>query len=374
MSSCGAGLRAIAIFGGGTGGHLFPGISLAERARERFPGCRAVFFRTSRSVEDRVFHGRGLETVSLSLRPPSGGFASWIRYARDAVKVERTIRKDLARGVDAAFGLGGYASLPGILAARRLGIPVILLEQNVKAGRVNRLLAPFVDAVACSFEETELPLASRRVVTGNPLRREVLEEARMSRPRVRSGRTVLVVGGSQGASGVNRAVRDALPELLDLREKIYWIHVAGDADKDGMSEAYRKTGFQAEVHAFTPDLPALMAQSDLVLGRAGGTTLSELAALGVPSVLVPYPHHKDEHQKRNAEVFVRSGGALLLEEAEITAESLRCVLQDVLLSPDRLASMARGARRLARTQAADAILDLAMELKSPCPPVSASSS
>lgn len=365
-------LRAIAFFGGGSGGHLFPGISLAERARERFPGCRAVFFRTSKSVEEKVFHGRGLETMPLSLRSPAGGFRSWLRYARDAVRVERAIGKQLAQGFDVAIGLGGYASLPGILAARSLGIPVILLEQNAVAGRVNRLLAPFVDAVACSFAETRLRLPKRQIVTGNPLRPEIAAAAaRAGGASRRSEKVILVVGGSQGSGALNKAVRDALPQLLELTEKIYWIHVTGDADKDGMTEAYRKNGFGADVHAFTPELPTLMAQSDLVLGRAGGTTLSELAALGVPSVLVPYPHHRDQHQKRNAEVFVRSGAALCLEERDLSVESLRTVLTEVLLSPLRLASMARGARSLARWHAADAILDLAREL---CPQASVSSS
>ena len=366
------GLRAIAFFGGGTGGHLFPGISIAERAKERFPGCRAVFFRTSRAIEEKVFAGRGLETLPIRIGAP-GGLSGWVRYLSQALKAEPMIRQVLSRGFDAAFGLGGYASMPGILAARALGLPVILLEQNAVAGRVNRLLSPIASAVACSFEGTRLRLAARAVVTGNPLRREVLEAARAGvRSSTGAVKTVLVVGGSQGAGALNRAVRDALPGLLELREKIYWIHVAGDADKDAMTEAYRKTGWHAEVHAFTPDLPRLMARSDLVVGRAGGTTLSEIAALGVPSVLVPYPHHGDQHQRRNAEAFVRSGGAVLVDESQLEPESIRRVFRDVLFAPERLSAMGRCVQALARPNAADAILDLAVELKNRCPPASAS--
>ncbi len=321
-----------------------------------------------------MFAGRGLETVPLRIGAPSGA-AGWLRYSLECAEAEPMIRRELARGFDVAFGLGGYASLPGILAARILGIPVVLLEQNAVVGRVNRLLAPLASAVACSFETTSLRFASRQIVTGNPLRREVIEAVQAARP-VSSAqvKTVLVVGGSQGAGAINRAVQDALPRLLEFRENIYWIHVAGDADKDGMLEAYRKTGWRADVHAFTPDLPRLMACSDLVVGRAGGTTLSEIAVLGIPSVLVPYPHHRDQHQLRNAEAFVRSGGAVLIDEDHLTSESLLRVLKDVLFAPERLEAMRKSIQALARPDAADAILNLAVELKQQCPPAFAFSS
>jgi UDP-N-acetylglucosamine--N-acetylmuramyl-(pentapeptide) pyrophosphoryl-undecaprenol N-acetylglucosamine transferase len=370
------GLRSIAFFGGGTGGHLFPGIALAERARERFPRCRALFFRTARAVEESVFAGRGLETTTLRIRSPGHRPLEWLRYSLDAVSAEREIRAALDTGFDVAFGLGGYASLPGLIAARLLGIPVILLEQNRAPGRVNRWLAPFVDAVACPFRETEFPLAARRAVTGNPVRRDVIAGASLRAGRKSRGerRTVMVVGGSQGASRINQAVKGALAELLEFREKIYWIHVAGDADKDAMTEAYRAHGWTAEVHGYTQELPGLMAKSDLVLSRAGGTTLSELAVMGLPSILVPYPHHKDQHQRKNAEVLVRAGAGRLVEESELGPESLRSVLRDVLFAPERLEAMSRNAQRLARPDAADAILDLALDLQRRCPPGSASSS
>lgn len=374
----GAALRAIAFFGGGTGGHIFPGVALAERARERFPGCRTVFFRTTRAVEDRVFAGQGLETVTLDVRPPGHHVLGWIRYSRDCGAACREIRTLLEKGFDAAFGLGGYASLPGILAARGLGIPVILLEQNCVPGKVNRLLGPFVDAVACPFPESARSLFGRREVTGNPVRSEVLDAARGKETGPsRAGlerRTVLVVGGSQGAAGLNRAVREALPALLEFREKIEWIHLAGDADKDIMAEAYRMNGYRAEVFGFSPHLPRLMARSDLVLGRAGGTTLAEIAVLGLPSILVPYPHHRDGHQRSNADLLERAGAALVLEEEDLNLETFRRVFREVLFAREKLESMGRSARSLSRPHASDAILDLALELKSRCPQGSAFSS
>lgn len=371
-------MNAIAFVGGGTGGHLYPGVALAERARERFHGCRTLFVRTSRAVEDHVFEGLDLETMTVEIRPPGNDLGGWLRYSREASRAQRKILGALQDGFDLVFGLGGYASLPGILAARLSHIPVILLEQNGVAGRANRLLAPFVDAVACARPESEFPLARRRKVTGNPVRRGVLEAARRRaslarHTRGRTRRTLLVVGGSQGAQGLNQSIRQALPSLLEFREKIYWIHVTGDADKHSMEKAYRTDAWDAEVHAYSPELPALMARSDLVLGRAGATTLCELAVMGLPSVLVPYPHHRDEQQRLNADVLVHAGGAHLIAENQLNADSLRAVFRDVLLAPERLQAMGESAHRLARPDAADAILDLALDVSDRCPSASVSS-
>lgn len=371
-------MKAIAFVGGGTGGHLYPGVALAERARERFHGCRTLFVRTSRTVEDHVFDGLGLETLTIEIRAPGHDVGGWLRYSREASRAQQKIRSALQEGFDLVFGLGGYASLPGILAARLSHIPVILLEQNGVSGRANRLLAPFVDAVACARPETEFPLARKRRVTGNPVRRGVLQAARGRAELRRSSeppprRTLLVVGGSQGAQGLNRAIREALPSLLKFREKIHWIHVSGAADKDAMEKAYRTDAWDAEVHAYSRDLPSLMARSDLVLGRAGATTLCELAVMGLPSVLVPYPHHRDEQQRLNAEVLVQAGAARLICENQLNSDSLRSVFHDVLFAPERLQAMGESAQFLARPDAADAILDLALEVSDRCPSASVSS-
>jgi len=368
-------LDAIAFFGGGTGGHIFPGIAVGERARERFPGCRAVFFRTSRSVEETVFEGRDLETRILSLGQPGRNPAGWLRYWREVRRAKQEILSVLRQGFQVAFGLGGYSSLPGILAAGKARIPVILLEQNRVAGRVNCLMAPFVAAVSCSYGDTRLRFPRRQEWTGNPVRREVLDAAvrrRTSGPPSRK-HTVLVVGGSQGARGLNLALRDALPALGDFLERIHWIHVTGDADKMTMTEAYRIQGWGADVLAYSHDLPELMARSDIFLGRAGGTTLAELAVMGLPSVLVPYPYHRDQQQFLNARALEERGGARVIAETDLNAGSLRRVFEEILLVPERLEAMGRSARSFARPDAADRILDLAVGLSRRCQPVSESS-
>lgn len=370
----------IAFFGGGTGGHLFPGIAVAERARERFPGVRTVFFRTSRAVEDRVFGGREVEMRSMTIAPPGRRPGGWLRYLRDVRVAARDALSAFGAGRWIVFGLGGYASLPGLVAARRRRAPAILLEQNRVAGKVTRLLAPWASAVCLSFPETRVRFSRRLEATGNPVRRDVIAAAddrraedRRVGPRPRGGRmTVLVVGGSQGAHGLNRGILEALPRLGAFSGRIRWIHVAGDADKDCMREAYRTHGWDAEVLAYSADLPRLMARSDLVLSRAGGTTLAEIAVIGVPAVLVPYPHHRDRHQSWNARTLEERGAAIVVEEPMLDSGSLRNVFEDILFVPERLEAMGRSARSIARPMASDSVLDLALDLSKSCRSLSAS--
>jgi UDP-N-acetylglucosamine--N-acetylmuramyl-(pentapeptide) pyrophosphoryl-undecaprenol N-acetylglucosamine transferase len=342
---------------------------VAERARERFPGCRILFFRTRRKVEERVFAEYGFDTRSMNLETPKASPIGWLKYSMQSVRAIGEIRRLLQVGFDAAFGLGGYASLPGIIAARKEEIPVVLLEQNQVPGKVNRFLAPFVNAVSCPNTAAAEGLRGRREITGNPVRREVLTAAFRRRRWFGAStfssrkRRVLVCGGSQGAHGVNRAIVDALGALEELRDRISWLHVAGDADCEMVAQSYRERGWEAEVRSFLPDLPYEMANSDLVIARSGGTTLAELAVLGVPAVLVPYPHHKDQHQLRNAQLLVGAGGARLIPENELSADRLREVFEEILFTPERLLEMEDAALSLGKPKAADAVLDLVLNLK-----------
>ena len=367
-----AALKALAFFGGGTGGHLFPGLAVAERARERYPDCDIVFFRTRREVEEKVFGNSGFRTELLDLSPPSGGAGAMVKYSLQSLRAISTIRKALTRSYDAAIGLGGYASLPGIVAARHMGLPVVLLEQNQIPGKVNRFAAPFVDLVTCPSPEVVDLFRGRREVTGNPVRGTVVRAAGRRRRWFAAGafstrkRKVFVVGGSQGAHGINKAVIGALEELSEYREKIHWIHVAGDADKKEVEKAYLDHGWEAEVVNYLKDLPHLLSHSDLVITRAGGTIVAELAVLGVPAVFVPYPHHRDQHQLKNAEALERAGGAILVPEEELGADTLRTIFEEILFEPDRLLEMEDRALSLGRPDAADAVLDLILELKETC--------
>ena len=365
-------IKALAFFGGGTGGHLFPGLAVAERARERYPDCDIVFFRTRRDVEEKVFANCGFKTELIDLSPPSGGAGALFRYSLQSLRALAAIRKALGTGYDAAIGLGGYASLPGIIAARHVGLPVVLLEQNQVPGKVNRLAAPFVDAVTCPSPEVVERLGGRREVTGNPVRGTVVRAARRRSRRFAAGvfskrlRQIVVVGGSQGAHGINKAITGALQQLFEYQGRIRWIHVAGDADKDEVEQVYREQGWEARVVSYLDDLPHELSNSDLVIARAGGTTLAELAVLGVPAILVPYPHHKDQHQLKNAETLVQAGGAMLVPEDELGADTLRTIFEEILFEPERILEMEDGALSLARPDAADEVLDLILELRETC--------
>ncbi|MEC8895200.1 MAG: undecaprenyldiphospho-muramoylpentapeptide beta-N-acetylglucosaminyltransferase [Planctomycetota bacterium] len=365
-------IKALAFFGGGTGGHLFPGLAVAERARERYPDCDIVFFRTRRDVEEKVFANCGFRTELIDLSPPSGGAGALFRYSLQSLRALAAIRKALGSGYDAAIGLGGYASLPGIIAARHVGLPVVLLEQNQVPGKVNRLAAPFVDAVTCPSPEVVERLGGRREVTDNPVRGTVVRAARRRSRRFAAGvfskrlRQIVVVGGSQGAHGINKAITGALQQLFEYQGRIRWIHVAGDADKDEVEQVYREQGWEARVVSYLDDLPHELSNSDLVIARAGGTTLAELAVLGVPAILVPYPHHKDQHQLKNAETLVQAGGAMLVPEDELGADTLRTIFEEILFEPERILEMEDGALSLARPDAADEVLDLILELRETC--------
>jgi UDP-N-acetylglucosamine--N-acetylmuramyl-(pentapeptide) pyrophosphoryl-undecaprenol N-acetylglucosamine transferase len=385
--AAGSGLRRLCIAGGGTGGHLMPGLALAERARERFPGVEVTFFRTRRAIEDQVFAeqpggGEGDMVVrELDLPPPGRSPPAWARFFRRCLLAEKVIRTELRRSPPGVLvALGGYPSLPGIIAAKRERVPVVLLEQNRSPGKVVRRLSRWATAVACPDGEAAARLLAGRhesferrgtrvVVTGNPLRRAIIQamDARAARRALRARRsderrTVVVLGGSQGSRGINRAIREALPSLQGLARKLSWIHLTGNADKDAMVEAYRSAGFEARVLGYSNQVPAFLAQADLAVARAGGTTVSELSAVGVPAILVPYPHHADRHQFHNAEALVQSGAARLVPEEELGPERIAELFRELLFDEARLAAMEEAALSLARPEAADLVLDLILQV------------
>jgi len=367
-------MKRLFVAGGGTGGHLVPGLALAERAIERFPGLRVTFFRTSRPIEARVFAGAHVEIEAreLDLSPPGRSLPSWVRFIRACHSAQALVREEIRRDrPDALVALGGYPSLPGIIAALRERVPLVLLEQNCVPGRVVRLLWQRAALLSCPAQAlSKLPGAGRGrplvAATGVPLRSAVVKaaaERRLSPAAPPEAlRTVLVVGGSQGARGLNRAIREALPALAKFRNRISWIHVAGDADKEDMAEAYRKGGWESRVLGYAPDLPALLARADLVIARSGGTTVSELTAIGVPAALVPYPHHRDRHQLLNALPLVEAGAARLIHEEKLGPESMTRLFEEVLFDPARLRAMEAAARALGSLEATDGVLDLILRV------------
>ncbi|HEX6983994.1 MAG TPA: UDP-N-acetylglucosamine--N-acetylmuramyl-(pentapeptide) pyrophosphoryl-undecaprenol N-acetylglucosamine transferase, partial [Planctomycetaceae bacterium] len=264
---------------------------------------------------------------------------------------------------EAAIGHGGFASVPLAIAARRRGVPLLLLEQNVVPGRATSWLSRWAERVCVSFEETRgvLPKRTPTLVTGNPVRRAITASGgrRRDARHTTDPPTLLVLGGSQGAAGVNAT---AVAALAGSERKDEWriVHQTGERDASAVRAAYSDAGLSAEVAAYFPDLPSRYVEASLVVSRAGATTLAELACLGVPTILVPYPGALRDHQRKNAEHFASAGGALIVPEGPTAADRLRRVLDELSDAPDRLADMSRAMRALARPDAASAVADVFM--------------
>ncbi|MBM4032636.1 MAG: undecaprenyldiphospho-muramoylpentapeptide beta-N-acetylglucosaminyltransferase [Planctomycetes bacterium] len=334
----------LTLAGGGTGGHLFPGLALGEEVRRRHPDARLLLLCTDRDEAYEGTHEAGIECVAI----PCIHYGSLARRVAALLPAFVRAMRCIGRfGPDAVVGLGGYGSVAPVLCAALRGIPSILLEQNVVPGRANRLLARFADEVDTQWEESVPRFgAGRRVqVTGNPVRgfiqrRERAEcaEALGLDPALP---TLLVMGGSQGASPLNTLTMAALPILATSGVRMQAVHLSGAADAERLRASYEQYGVPAKVFAFLADMPLAYGACDLALSRAGGTSIAELTALGIPAILVPYPHAMDNHQFHNASAVASRGAALVLEQGTLSAHRLAHHVAELLGDGDRLGEMRR---------------------------------
>jgi UDP-N-acetylglucosamine--N-acetylmuramyl-(pentapeptide) pyrophosphoryl-undecaprenol N-acetylglucosamine transferase len=357
--SDGAGSSGFIIAAGGTGGHLFPGIAIARELQRRVAGARIRFVVGRRRMESEILQRYGFESVSVDVEGIKG--KGWRGVLSALFKLPGSVLQ--SAGMIRAFspslvmGMGSYAAGPVCLSARLLGIPTAIHEQNSYPGLANRILCRFVDRVFISFEESrEYFKGGDLVWTGNPVREELVASP-PSAPGRGGGFTILVLGGSQGATAVNDAVIAALarPEMKERRPTV--VHQTGEADLERVREAYRAEGIEAEAAPFIQDMAGVYGRADLVVSRAGATTLFELAALGKPSVLIPYPHATNQHQKANAMSLVRGGGAEMILQEDLDGEVLARVLMKYMDHPEALAAMGSKARAMGRPEAAAVIVD-----------------
>jgi UDP-N-acetylglucosamine--N-acetylmuramyl-(pentapeptide) pyrophosphoryl-undecaprenol N-acetylglucosamine transferase len=353
--------QRIVIAGGGTGGHLFPGIAVARELTRRVPGIVVSFAGTARGIERTVVPREGFEldllrSAGLKGMSPASlarGLGLLPASAIDAWRIVSRRRPQLV------IGVGGYSSGPVVLLAALRRIPTLLLEQNAVPGFTNRMLAPFVGAAAVTFEATLAYFGRRGFVSGNPVRPEFFEPIPAGAgapPRV------LIFGGSQGAHAINMAMVEAAPRLASHAGGLAITHQTGERDVDRVRDAYRRAGLEARVEPFLYAMDREMKAADLVICRAGATTLAELTAAGRPSVLVPLPTAADDHQRKNAQVLADAGAAELLEQAQMTGERLAAAIVGLAADGSRRAAMSAAARRLARPDAAKAIVDRALAL------------
>lgn len=353
----------IVLAAGGTGGHLFPAQALARALRER--GHRPTLVTDARGGSyGEMFDGIDVEIVAaatLTGRGLLGRVGALFEIARGVAQARRLLKRLRAAVV---VGFGGYPALPTMLAAISLRLPTLIHEQNAVLGRVNRLLAPFVTAIAASFARTaRIPVRQQRQVkvTGNPVRADVVQVGAQDYAPPGADGTIrlLIFGGSQGASVLSDVVPAAILGLADdLAERVSVTQQCRPDDCDRVAMLYRSAGIEAEVKAFFDDMPTRLAETHLVIARAGAGTVSELAVAGRPAILVPYAHATDDHQTANAENLVAVDGAVCLPQQSLEPLDLTRRLQDLIRQPEQLSALARNARRAGHADAAERLADM----------------
>ncbi len=359
------------VAGGGTGGHLYPALAIADVLRKRLPDVRFVFFATERAIDERIVGRTDCELVRQTLPPLRRLPWHWPRTLSGYYRSRRLCRARLASdSVKVVIGTGGLASVPAVREARRAGIPTVLLNPDALPGRANILLASIADRVFVQWEETAERFPSRADVriSGCAVRPE------FNRPRRRAGinrfgldlrrKTLLVTGASQGARTVNQAVLANL-DYLESCEDWQVLHLTGEQDFEEVTKAYSATNIHARVHRFTDGMAHALAAADLVVSRAGASTLAEITAVGRASILMPYPYHRNMHQLANARCLEHVNAARIVHDAvdpAVNGPALRQALDSLMSEDDRRNHMAEAARRLGLPNAAKNIAEQIMDL------------
>jgi UDP-N-acetylglucosamine--N-acetylmuramyl-(pentapeptide) pyrophosphoryl-undecaprenol N-acetylglucosamine transferase len=350
---------AVVIAGGGTGGHLYPGLAVAEELQRQVPGAIVTFAGTARGLEARVVPQMGLILdVIRSAGLKGKGLSSRMRgVALLAPGFWDAWRILSRRRPHVVVGVGGYSSGPVVFVAALRGIPTLVLEQNAVPGLTNRLLSRVVRSAALTYEEALPYFRGRGFVAGNPVRAEFFVTSARTAPSADDGRDarrrrVLILGGSQGAHAINLAMVAAAPELVRQHAGLQLVHQTGDRDISRVRTAYAESGVQARAAPFLDHVADEMREADLVVCRAGATTLAELAAVGRAAVLVPFPAATDDHQRKNARVLAGAGAAALVEQQDLSSGRLAQVVGGLLADEERLGTMAAAMSRFARPDAA----------------------
>ncbi len=351
----------VVIAGGGTGGHLFPGLAVARALRTRMPDAHITFAGTAAGIEARVIPSAGFELDTIRSAGLKGKtLGAVVRGASlvplSAVDAWRVISR---RRPHVVVGVGGYSSGPIVATAVARGIPSIVLEQNAVPGLTNRLLAPLVSRAAVSYDESLKFFGRKGFVTGNPVRPEFLTIADAEDAgKVR----VLIFGGSQGAHAINMALIDAAPRLATEAGAIDLVCQTGVRDFDAVRAAFAQSGVHARVERFLDHMDGEMTAAGLVVARAGATTLAEVTAAGRPAILVPLPTATDDHQRHNALTLQHAGAAEVIEQKDLTGARLADRIIALAGDRQKRKQMSAAARRLARPRAAEDIVDAIIQL------------
>lgn len=354
--------------GGGTGGHLMPGLGVAADLRERRPDARLLFVGASSELERSMVEKRGFEFMGLPSLKYTGGplqAPGWMARSAGGLLGARRLVKRVKPNL--IVSLGGHAALAPSLAGVLQGVPLAAMEQNAIPGKVNRILSWWAREIYVPWSGTEgsFSYPDRVHVTGNPVRSDLLHRGKQLAERFGLSprkKTLLVMGGSQGAQFLNRAVTGALPRLEREAEWLQVLHSAGALGYEEAAQLYRKSAVQSAVFPFIEDMAAAYALSDLAFCRAGGTTLAELTALGVPAVLVPLPTAANDHQRKNADVVAGAGAAMLVDQTDLTGDALAGILLNLLKNETCLSRMRAASLRLGKPTATANVINRLLAL------------
>jgi UDP-N-acetylglucosamine--N-acetylmuramyl-(pentapeptide) pyrophosphoryl-undecaprenol N-acetylglucosamine transferase len=352
------------IAGGGTGGHLFPGIAIAEEFLSRSPSHRILFIGAERGLEKKILGGLGLPLRTIRVEGIKGRRPMQTTGALSKIPGSLVASFQILRefSPDIVVGVGGYASGPAVLAGRLMGIKTAVAEQNAFPGLTNRILGRFTDRIFLAFSASQRWFPKNRtMVTGNPIRADFLVERPGERKKCPLF-TILIFGGSQGSHTINRIVGEALDGLLHLKDRLRFIHQTGESDRETVADAYRTRGFTAEVSPFIMNMAAAYREADLLLCRAGATSIAEITAGGKASILIPFPFAVNDHQTRNAETLSRAGAAEMIAEKDLNGSLLATLIERFYRNPEAIRNMGASAAKLGNPNAAKDIVDACLAL------------
>jgi len=342
----------VVIAGGGTGGHLFPGIAIAEEFLKRDDQTRVIFIGTQRGIESKLLGGLGYELREIDIEGVKG------RGIKALMKVVYQIPKSLwqSRSIlkqfrpDIVVGVGGYASGPAVLAAHFMRILTAIAEQNAIPGVTNRILGNFVDKIFVTYAQTRSCFPQGKVIlSGNPVRASLVADRSKAKEK-KDYWQLLIFGGSQGAEAINKCVIDMLPQLQGMKDKVRVLHQTGSRQLEEVKKAYEQSGIQAEATPFIIGMAQAYADADLIICRAGATSLAEITAAGKAAILIPYPWAANDHQLKNAQALATEDAALMIPERELNGRKLFGAIDSLLRDEQKLRQMEKNSLRMSKVE------------------------
>jgi len=354
----------IVIAGGGTGGHLFPGIAIAEEFLRRDDKAQIIFIGTKKGIEGKLLGQLGYELRTIEIEGVKGrGLKAMVRSAYQVPQSMWQSRRVLKQfNPHIVIGVGGYASGPAVLTAHFMGIPTAIAEQNALPGITNRILGKFVKVIFVTYAQTQTWFPKRKVIiSGNPVRAAFVAGRYVEKGK-KDFWQLLVFGGSQGAVTINKAMINMLSQLQKMKNKIRVMHQTGTKQLEKVRQAYEKFGIKAKVMPFIVDMAGAYAAADLIVCRAGATSLAEITASGKAEILIPYPWAANDHQTKNAQAMADAGAAVVINESELTSGKLFGVLENLLSDEKKLKKLEKNSARLGNINAAANIVDACIKL------------